>query len=357
MFACSRPNTNNKTSPVATPAIATMKFLVSIGSYERVIYGLDVELTVPADSDSQATVQARVGFAIPAHTGYVKCIASCPRFLVSGGTDEVIRIFDLRKRKDIGSINQHDGSIRSLHFYSSTHLMSAAEDGKLALFRTRDWECLHLFQKHKKPIKDMQIHPSGKLAVALDEDKNLTLWNLVTGKMAHTSKIPALGQLDRIVWSGSGSHYALLGETHLLVFEAQTSRKVVDLKASTLTGRVRAEKWLTAAFVHDDALLFAGETGRLHMIKLDAPTERLVIDTGHKPRIRAIAFYSPPDGTDLLVTGGSDGVIKIFDWAAVSRAMVPMTQPSQPSQLPSVPALFEHRTDLRITCMTVTTQE
>ena len=64
------------------------KFLVTIGSYERVIYGLDVKLTA---SEEALSAKSSVGFAIPAHTGYVKSIASCPKFLVSGGTDEVIR--------------------------------------------------------------------------------------------------------------------------------------------------------------------------------------------------------------------------------------------------------------------------
>lgn len=30
-------------------------------------------------------------FAIPAHIGCVKAIASCPRFLASGATDETVR--------------------------------------------------------------------------------------------------------------------------------------------------------------------------------------------------------------------------------------------------------------------------
>ena len=99
-----------------------MKFLISVGSYERIIYGLDMELRPDLENPQNSLLEGKVGFAIPAHNGYIKCIASCPKYLVSGGVDEVIRIFDLKKRKDIGSINQHDGSIKALDFYESNHL-------------------------------------------------------------------------------------------------------------------------------------------------------------------------------------------------------------------------------------------
>ena len=326
-----------------------MKFLISIGSYERIIYGLDVETVESEDGELKLT--GKVGFAIPAHNGYIKCIASCPKYLVSGSVDEVIRIFDLKKRKDIGSINQHDGSIKALDFYDSTHLISAAEDGLLVVHRTKDWECLEVLKKHKNPIQDMQIHPSGKLAVAIDDAKNLTLWNLITGKLAYSSKIPALGKIDRIVWSGTGRYYALLGETHILVYEAQTSQKVVDLRAGALVGKFRSEKWLTAAFVRDEALLFAGESGKLHMIKMDAPADRFLIETGHKPRIRVIKFFSPSNGSDLLITASSDGLINIFDLNDVLNAIKPAGETPQ-----LIEPIFKHNSELRITCLTVTLQ-
>lgn len=328
-----------------------MKFLISIGSYERTIYGLDVEVKTSESDPTAMEMHGKVGFAIPAHNGYIKCIASCPKYLVSGGVDEVIRIFDLKKRKDIGSINQHDGSIKALDFYESTHLISAADDGLLVVHRTKDWECLEVLKKHKNPIQDIQIHPSGKLAVAIDDAKNLTLWNLITGKLAYSSKIPALGKIDKIIWSGTGRYYALLGETHILVYEAQTSQKVVDLKAGTLIGKVRTEKWLAAAFVNDEALLFAGESGKLHMIKMDDPTERFSIETGHKPRIRALNFFNPSEESDFIITASSDGLINIFNWSEVLEAMKPVHE--TPEQ---VDPIFKHNSELRITCLTVTIQ-
>ena len=41
------------------------------------------------------------------------------------------------------------GSITALAFQGSTHMLSASEDGTLAIWRTRDWECLKVLRGHK----------------------------------------------------------------------------------------------------------------------------------------------------------------------------------------------------------------
>lgn len=64
-----------------------MKFLLAAGSYERILYGLDVSL----EEGGEQVKELKNSFAIPAHTGYIKAVTSCSRFLVSGGTDETVR--------------------------------------------------------------------------------------------------------------------------------------------------------------------------------------------------------------------------------------------------------------------------
>jgi len=329
-----------------------VKFLVAVGSYERIIYGLDV--TVVKEDDTGLSLESKVAFALPAHnTGYIKCVASCAKYLVTGGTDEVIRIFDLRRRKDIGSISNHEGSVKALDFYQSTHLLSAGEDGAIGLFRCKDWECLHVLSKHKKSINAMRVHPSGKLAIALDIDKNLTLWNLVTGKMAHCSKIPALGKLESLAWSASGSFYALLGEGHLICFETQTTRKVIDLKASTSASskKLRLEKWLCLATWKDEGVFIAGEGGLLHYIRFEEPDMRLVVDTKHAPRIRSVDSVVTADG-DFIVTSASNGSIQVFAADDLFKAMRPLGD-----NLVAPMALLQHNCELRVTCATTTLQE
>ena len=68
---------------------ASMKLVVAAGSYERILYGIDV--SIPSTSSVKKEVSVKESFAMAAHTGSIRSLASCPRYLVSGSTDETIR--------------------------------------------------------------------------------------------------------------------------------------------------------------------------------------------------------------------------------------------------------------------------
>jgi len=99
------------------------------------------------------------------------------------------RIYDLKKRKDLGSLVQHNGAITALQFYSKNHLLSASEDGTICIWRTRDWECMAMMKGHKGPVNGLCVHPTGKIAISVGKDRALRLWNLMTGRKASANKL------------------------------------------------------------------------------------------------------------------------------------------------------------------------
>jgi protein MAK11 len=81
----------------------------------------------------------------------------------------------------------HDGSITHLEFQGKSHMMSAGEDGKLCLWRTKDWESLKSFRGIKTACTSFAIHPSGRLALSISADKKLKCWDLVKAINAFTA--------------------------------------------------------------------------------------------------------------------------------------------------------------------------
>jgi len=111
-------------------------------------------------------------FIYPSHIGCIKTLGIGGRYLASGSTDEIIkffffffsfflfccfnsineikiRLYDVHKRVELGSLFQHNGSLTSLVFHKNTHLLSASEDGSICIWRTSDWECLKVLKAHK----------------------------------------------------------------------------------------------------------------------------------------------------------------------------------------------------------------
>lgn len=300
-----------------------MKLVIAAGSYERILYGVDVEIA--ADGTVK---EIKESFAIPAHTGYIKTVSCCPRFLVSGATDETIRIFDLKKRKDVGSLTQHQGSVGALYFTGNSHLLSGGEDGRIGLFRIKDWECLHVL-KHKKPVTALTIHPTGKLALSVGKGRSLKLWNLMTGKLAHTSSLPY--EPLCIVFSESGRYYSVISEFNVLLYETESNKKMIDYRSEN--------RLACATIMKDDYIFVAGEGSTVKMIEIEAfvkgRSSIFVQQTNLTPRIKGIALIG-----DILIAASSSGLIKGLRVESTKE----MT------------SLFDHHADIRITCLTATIQ-
>lgn len=181
-------------------------FVVVAGSYEKLLYGLDGTVT---SSQSGYEFHLKPIFIFPAHVSSIKAVAASPsggKWLATGSSDEIVKVWDLARRKEIGGLMHHQGmcssvvienkstqprsgSITYLQFPSRSHLLSASEDGTLCLFHARDWTVLRSLKGHKGRVNSVAIHPSGKVALSVGHDKTLRMWDLMRGKGSASTKL------------------------------------------------------------------------------------------------------------------------------------------------------------------------
>ena len=111
------------------PTTLPGSFILIAGSYEKLLYGIEGAYP-PHDVDSGDGLVNRVVkpdltpiFIFPAHLAIVKCVAASPggKWLATGSEDEFIKVWDLRRRKEVGSLSQHTGI--SLLLYHITDKM------------------------------------------------------------------------------------------------------------------------------------------------------------------------------------------------------------------------------------------
>ncbi|QPG75090.1 hypothetical protein FOA43_002431 [Brettanomyces nanus] len=169
------------------------------------------------------------------------------RYLVSGSNDEHILINDLQKRKELGTLLKHQGSITKLVFSdentkdSDEHseylshktgrwLLSAAEDGNILIWRVKDWELFGTLKGHKGAVNDLCIHPSGRVAISVSNDRTVKLWNLMMARKASTLKLRGkitLGQLPYFCKfeKKTGGDYFVIGlRTRLLMYKTREAK-------------------------------------------------------------------------------------------------------------------------------------
>lgn len=162
-------------------------FIIIAGSYEKNLYGIEGTFVTNIDNDSEEPVlQLAPSFIFPAHLSCIKSlsVSEGAKWLVTGSDDEFIKVWDLRRRKEVGSLSQHVGTITSLTFPSPSHLLSTSEDSTITVFRTRDWVPLRTLKGHSGKVNCVDVHPSGKVALSVGKDQTLRMWDLMRGRGA-----------------------------------------------------------------------------------------------------------------------------------------------------------------------------
>ncbi|KAI9635994.1 WD40-repeat-containing domain protein [Dioszegia hungarica] len=368
-------------------------FVVVAGSYEKLLYGLEGSLPSSSaaagpDEGEGAGTKLEPIFIFPAHLACVKAIAASPggKWLATGSEDEFIKLWDLRRRREMGSLSQHTGSITSLHFPSSSHLVSTSVDGTIALFRTSDWACLKALKGHSGRVNYVDVHPTGRVALSVGKDMTLRMWDLMRGRGAASL---ALGTEAEIVrFSPLGTHFAVLfpkkvelySLTLKLLHRIETKSRFNTLEFALIPGAEGEE---------EEVLCVGTEKGVVEVRKVEiadedevkeedeekepeevetqpiggATLDHVVSLVGHTNRIKSLSTLSQPvigsdpssiSRTVLLSTVSSDGYINLYDLSSAMCANASSSESAMgdASALPQVRPVASYNTKgSRLTCV------
>lgn len=95
-------------------------FKVVAGSYEKLLYGLEGSFSYEGEEGARTLkVEFKPIFIFPAHVACVKAVAASPvggKWLATGSSDEIIKVWDLRRRKEMGNLIQHEGAPCNCHY-------------------------------------------------------------------------------------------------------------------------------------------------------------------------------------------------------------------------------------------------
>ncbi|KAH8116375.1 WD40 repeat-like protein [Phellopilus nigrolimitatus] len=338
--------------PIAYPST----FKVVFGTYEKLLYGLEGSFV---DDDGAALEKPRLRpeFIFPAHVSCVKAVAASPdggKWLATGSTDEIVKVWDLRRRKEIGGLVQHEGSITHLSFPTRSHLISASDDGTICIFRARDWALLRSMQGHKGRVNSVAVHPSGKVGLSVGKDRTLRMWDLMRGKGSASTKLGKEGELVR--WSKKGDKFVVQSGATIDLYSTEMSLT----HTFTHPSRVHDVHFCSniSSESEDVFLLVAAEDKKVTIYDTsskDSTSLRVIAEViGHQNRVKAIDTLaiaipssSPRSWTTILSTVSSDGWVRIFDLGPLAS----LDKAASKGEIQALTAIAEYDTKgSRLTC-------
>ncbi|KAF9285080.1 p21-activated protein kinase-interacting protein 1-like protein [Mortierella alpina] len=332
------------------PEGATLEdFRIVAGTYENILYGLD------AYWNEDMTLRLAPIFIFAAHIGCIKSLAIGGNFLASGSTDEKIQLYDLKRRKELGALLQHQGTITSLTFHNKTHMLSGSDDGKVCVWRSKDWECLKIMKGHQASVHSIAIHPSGKIALSVSADHSVRVWNLLLGKQASMTRLQGEGL--KVCWNVSGTGYSIMFDQEVRTYDMATAKCIQTIKPAKKTR-------LNTMTYYKDEYLIVGCEDKMVRVYSAVTGELVKTLVGHGNRIKDLALVSvpyTPDETsnkefvgrastkivDVLTSVSSDGTILCWNLEDV------IAPAATPEEINTKKHIGEHKTDMRVTCVSV----
>ena len=105
---------NQKSKDITQKESLPATFKIIAGSYEKLLYGL--EGTILPDVHEEFKFHLKPIFIFPAHVSCIKAVAASPmggKWLATGSADEIVKVWDLRRKKEIGGLMHHEGMFLS----------------------------------------------------------------------------------------------------------------------------------------------------------------------------------------------------------------------------------------------------
>ncbi|ETW08408.1 hypothetical protein H310_00993 [Aphanomyces invadans] len=282
------------------------------GTYEGMLYGWEASTKDLTGKKPRTALKMIYGY--PAHTECIKALAMMMehdgKTLLTGGNDEMIKIYNVKKKVEVGILMQHKGAITCLEYYGKSHVLSGSADNTICIWRTSDWNCIHILGGHKGAINSIAVHPSGKLAFSVSRDKTLRMWNLVKGRSAYIRRLDQ--EATCVFLSPDGNRYGLVMGKDVSIFGSANAELVGALE--------HKKKVHTAAFATNDLVALGTDDGIFYLYRAQGQLLAKISHPDITARIRSLQVVEKEDANEMpyIVLVSTNGVVQVYDLAHFS---------------------------------------
>jgi serine/threonine protein kinase len=234
------------------------------------------------------------------HSAPVRCVAISPdgQFLVSGGDDRIVKVWNINEGEEIYTLIGHSGSVTSVAISPDGEtLASGSADRTIKLWNLQTGQEIKTLSGDSHSVTCISFHPKkNSVLFSASIDTTIKVWNFETAQITHTYARHTNGVTclavhpnGKILASGSHDCTVIVWSNHTLVGH---SAPVLCVTISP-----------------DGQTLVSGSQDKEIKVWNLNNGELLRTLTGHSAPV--LSLVMSPDG-QTLVSGGEDKTIKIW---------------------------------------------
>jgi len=264
--------------------------------------------------------------ALEGHTAAVCSVrfSSDGRFLLSGGNDNTVRLWDVATGKLLKTVRGHAGWVRSCVFSSdSQQVLSGSYDHRAKLWNIGGYQEVRIlggrvFEGHRDAILGAAFSPDGQRIVTASRDRSAKTWSAVTGKELQEFRQGHDFLATNAVFFPDGKKVVTAAaDSTTIIWNVATGTQLLMLRGTGPSAAVALSadaKWILTGsnVVQREKTGEAGATQRICTPRIwDARTGDLLRTLpAHHAEVTAVAI-SPDD--KLMLTGDRSGQCRLWD--------------------------------------------
>ena len=250
--------------------------------------------------------------SLEGHNGLVSSVSfsSDGSKLVSGDYWQTVKLWEVATMRNIAtwSVNLVDQRLAPISVALSpdgTMLVSGFLDGTLRLWNEATKENFSYLEGHRLHVRSVTFSPDGEMIASGSEDGNVKLWDAKSKQNIATLRAHS-GAVTSVVFSLDGSTVAS-GSRDRTVQLWDVATK--DHFASLVGGHT---SWITSVSLSPDGKVLASTSvdGAIALWNLETRNATTISGVGHVD-IGASVSFSPSE--EILVSAAEDGVLKLWD--------------------------------------------
>ena len=206
-------------------------------------------------------------FSLSSSQNAIRTIYHKLNSLLVSGTDEVIHMYDIKKKLSEGDLMTYSGSVNDIKIQDN-YLIVAGENNTIPIWRMTDFNNIIELKGHKKAINSIDMHTTGGFLVSGGRDNCVIIFDLLTGRKIEKFEFDYI--VNKVELFDKDKFLMVLFDLHIFILDLMKSGKNGN---ENIVQKLNFNKKIINAYIVKNKLIIVFTDGEIKTYVLNIKEE------------------------------------------------------------------------------------